>query len=572
MRLWSVLKRSSGSVAQGKRSAGFLGIKLKWGVGLILILILAAGIRVQHIRADPPEILPSISGSAGIYFDEGIYCHNARNKVLFGRWITDEWNPVVYNAPLTLIYFLGFKLFGISIVTVKLINVLFGMAAILLFYWGVRAYTRPGPAVGLTALFALDFYGVMFNRIGLLENFSVLCCLLSFVLFARAGEKRSTFWFLGMTAGLTVLSKYLFAWFFISTLLAVAFRAVRRKEARSLAAFMSGALAVAALWFVSIYIPFRSTFSKIGSGWGMLSLPRSPGQALSNLVHHPLHRYLQLMPVPGFLLVLFLGLALWKMLRPKSADANPIDAFVFLWIAGAALSMGLLNYRPLRYYLPLFPAIYLGISLLFRERDRIRSGGRWFWFLTVVSAFFFLPFFRMLFTGKSAFSVFPPGSLLVALAAFSAAALFFVLKGRRARAWTAASVMAATLAGSGFLYLKCFYLAPTFNLEHASKYILSLPADTILAGQEAPRLTLGTPFRSLLAYENWFNDTDLFVRYRPTHLIVLDRFGGAELGWIRKKYPDVAGHLELVRTFNIWDTTMTLYRVPGVPRPESSGN
>jgi hypothetical protein len=96
----------------------------KKGVGLALVLVVAAVLRSQHIRADPPAILPFLSGSAGIYFDEGIYCYNARNKVLFGQWITDEWNPLIYNAPLTLIYYLGFRLFGISIVTVKAINIL----------------------------------------------------------------------------------------------------------------------------------------------------------------------------------------------------------------------------------------------------------------------------------------------------------------------------------------------------------------------------------------------------------------------------------------------------------------
>jgi 4-amino-4-deoxy-L-arabinose transferase-like glycosyltransferase len=322
----------------------------KEGMGLALLLLAAALLRTQHVKADPPTILPQISGSAGIYFDEGIYCHNARNRILFGKWVTDEWNPLVYNAPLTGIYYLAFKLFGISIVTVKAVNILFGLLGILIFHLGLRRLLRPGPALALTGLFAFDFYWLMYNRLGLLENFSTLCFLLGFYLFVRSGEKRRwPVFFLGLTAAVAALSKYLFLYFLISTFLAVAYRAWRRSDARHFFLFLAGGFAVGAPWFFGIFLPFRSTFSKIGSGWGMLSLPRSAGQAWNNLLHNPLPRYLQLMPVAGLLLVLFAAWAIWKVLRARTA-APPaaIDVFVFFWIAGAFLSMGLLNYRPLR--------------------------------------------------------------------------------------------------------------------------------------------------------------------------------------------------------------------------------
>ncbi len=224
----------------------------KTTAGLALLLVVAAVLRTQHIKADPPVILPQISGSAGIYFDEGIYCHNARNRILFGKWITDEWNPLVYSAPLTLIYYLGFKLFGISIVTVKAINILFGLLGILFFHAGVRRYLDSGPALALAALFACDFYWLMYNRLGLLENFSALCFLLGFYLFALSEEKRWPIFFLGLTAAVAALSKYLFAYFLFSTLLAVAFRAWRRSDARQVLLFLAGGLTAVLPWLFAI--------------------------------------------------------------------------------------------------------------------------------------------------------------------------------------------------------------------------------------------------------------------------------------------------------------------------------
>jgi len=540
----------------------------KW-VGLALVLVAAAVLRSQHIKADPPTILPQISGSAGIYFDEGIYCHNARNKILFGQWITDEWNPMVYNAPLTMIYYLGFRLFGISIVTVKAINILFGLLGILLFHAGLRRYLGSGPALALTVLFAFDFYGLMYNRIGLLENFSMLCFLLGFYLFVRSEEGRWPAFFLGLTAAVAALSKYLFVYFLISTLLAVAYRAWRRSDARSFLVFLAGCLTAGLPWFFGIYLPFRSTFSKIGSGWGMLSLPRSIGQVYSNLLHNPLPRYLQLMPVAGFLLVLFGAWVLLKIGRSRttgrpsgSGHAADIDVFISFWIVGAILSMGLLNYRPLRYYLPLIPALYLAVSLLIRDRDWIRSESRLFWLLAILPAGLLFPFFQFLTVGPSSFLVFPLVLRLFVFLSLAGIIMFFAAPNTAWKTACTAVVFVVSLGCSLFLYATQFYYKPTYRLEAASRFMETLPAGSVVMGQEASRLTLGTRFKTVLAYENWFNDRDPFTRYAPNYILVLDRFGDAEMGWIRRKFPDVATSLRLVRAFPIWDTTVSLYQVP----------
>ena len=549
---------------KGRHMKGNEGTRKAWakGLGLACLLVVAAALRLQHIKADPPVLLPTISGSAGIYFDEGIYCHNARNKILFGRWITDEWNPVVYNAPLTLVYFLAFKMFGISILTVKALSVLMGLAGILFFALGTRAYLNSARSLGIAALFALDFYGVMYNRIGLLENFSSLCFLASFFLFVRARGRLGPVFFLGMTTAVAVLSKYLFAYFLISTALAVAYEAWRRSDRRLLLSFLAGGLAVGLPWFFGIYLAFRPTFGKIGAGWGILSLPRSVGQAWSNLVHNPLPRYLQLAPAATFFLILFGGLVLLKLVRPKRVPLEPVDVFVLFWIIGGVLSMGLLNYRPLRYYVPLLPALFLAGSLLLRDRDAVRREARSFWLLTLVPAALLFPVLRMMTSRPSAFFTFPPGLRALIYLSLAGTILYLTLRKGSRRPVLEVVLAGLMLAGPLFLYERHFFRAPTYDLERASRFLQTLPPGSVVMGQEAPRLTLGTPFRSLLAYENWFNDRDPFTRFKPTHLIVLDRFGDAEAGWIRRRFPEKAARLEPVRKFKVWDTTMTLYRVP----------
>ena len=530
--------------------------------GLALLLVAAALLRAQHIKADPPQVLAQVSGSAGIYFDEGIYCHNARNKILFGKWISDEWNPLVYNAPLTMIYYLAFRVFGISIVTVKVVNILFGLLGILLFHAGLRRYLNPDPALALTALFAFDFYWLMYNRIGLLENFSALCFLLGFYLFVRSATSRWPVFFLGLTAAVAALSKYLFVYFLISTLLAVAYRAWRRSDIRYLLIFITGCLAAALPWFFGIYLPFRSTFIKIGAGWGMLSLPRSLGQAFRNLAQHPLPRYLQLMPLAGVLLILFGAWSILKIVRVRTGrQPNGLDAFVFLWIAGAILSMGILNYRPLRYYLPLLPAVYLAVSLLIRDRDWIRQERRWFWPLAVIPVTLSFPFLTYLAAARSEFMIFP---LPIRIAVFLSLAGIVVFFAAAQAAWKRAGatvVFIVMLACSLFLYVDQFQRKPSYRLEAASRFMETLPAASVVMGQEAPRLTLGTRVRSILAYENWFNDRDPFRSYDPDYVLVLDRFGDAEIGWMRRRFPAAVASFRLLRRFPVWDTTVTLYRL-----------
>jgi len=532
------------------------------GLGLACLLVIAATVRLQHIKADPPVLLPSISGSAGIYFDEGIYCHNARNRILFGQWITDEWNPLVYNAPLTLVYFLAFKIFGISIVTVKALSIFMGLAGILFFTLGTRAYLDTARSLGVAALFALDFYGVMYNRIGLLENFTCLCFLASFFLFIRARGRLRPLFFLGMTTAVAALSKYLFVYFLVSTVLAVAYESWKRSDRRLLLSFLAGALAVGLPWFFGIYLRFRPMFDKIGAGWGMLSLPRSVGQAFSNLVHNPISRYLQLAPVAAFFLILFGGLFLLKLVRPKRVPLEPVDVFVLFWIAGGVLSMGFLNYRPLRYYVPLLPALFLAGSLLLKNRDAVGREARSFWLLTLVPAALFFPVLRMMTSRPSAFFVFPPVLRVLIFLSLAGSVLYLTLRKESWKPVLEVVLVGLLLVGPLFLYKQHFLRNPIYDLEKATRFLETLPPGSVVMGQEAPRLTLGTPFRCLLAYENWFNDRDPFARFKPTHLIVLDRFGGAEAGWIRRWFPEKAARLELVLKFKVWDTTMTLYRVP----------
>ncbi|MEA3369393.1 MAG: hypothetical protein U9Q24_03460, partial [Candidatus Ratteibacteria bacterium] len=79
---------------------------------IICLFILLLGFKVGHLAADPPT---QLSWSGGLFGDEGAHAHNARNKILFGKWITDDWNPVFYNPFLTAGEYCSFRLLGVGL-------------------------------------------------------------------------------------------------------------------------------------------------------------------------------------------------------------------------------------------------------------------------------------------------------------------------------------------------------------------------------------------------------------------------------------------------------------------------
>jgi len=538
--------------------------RLPTALWLSLILLLAAGLRLQHLRADPPRLLATLEGSAGIYFDEGIYSHNARNKLLFGTWVSDEWNPYIYNAPLTGIYYLAFEIGGISIATVKVMTIIFGLVGLIVFFLSVRDRSGRKAALALTLLFSLNYYWLMYNRIGLLENFAALCCLISFYFFGHGRERAAFMFAAGFFVALTVMSKYLFAYFLIAATIAVLYQAWRDRRWRQALYYGIGMTVPWLAWLAAIYLPNVGVFAKISRSWGLQSLPHSIDQALANLATNPLPKFMGLMPLEFILVLVFAGMFIAAFFRKPAAWPEARDVFVFLWLIGAILEMGILSYRPLRYYLPLMPAIYLAISRL-AITPPAKSPALWERLLAglmiVLLAFACKPFFLGLVRSPSSFFVFPAVWRIILLLAL-VCILILVMEGKPK--WQhhgrigLAVVMAATAT---FLYHAHFYRHPVYNLEIASDFIKTLPPQTTLLGQEAPRLALETPFHTLMAYEGWFNDEDSFSRYRPTHVIVLDKFQRAEFAWLERRFPAETRRLRLVRRFWVWDSTLSLYRV-----------
>lgn len=532
---------------------------------LLIILTLAAILRLQRIKADPPPLFVHLTQSAGVYFDEGMYCHNARNKILFGTWVMDDWNPLLYNAILTGIYYAGFKLFGITIVTVKVTSILFGLLGIAFLYLAIRRYLSESSSLGIAFLFAIDYYWTMHNRIGLLENFSALFFILSYYFLVRSKEKAWNMVLVGICVSLTVLSKYLFFYFFLTASIAVIYNALQEQKRHLIFKFYAGCFSVLSLWFFSIYLPFSSAFRKIGSGWADLSWPENVGQVFFNIYRNTLPRYMSLIPLLFIVGLLFSAMVLVRLWK-KNPRPDILELFLLLWIVGTFFEIAILNYQPLRYYLPIVPGLFLALSLVIKNRVWLQEHKKEILWIFLLLAAIFYRFWIGLVKWPSAFLVFNyPAVIILLYPALILVFLMWLKKNRRLEAVGSLYILCSLALSSLLVYYAQFYRFPEYKLESAAARLRSLPPGSVLMGIEAPRLALETKFKSFVAFEGWFNDEDPFRIHRPTHLLVLDRFWGGELVWIQKRFPEIAADLTLYRRFPIWDTTISFYKVKYPP-------
>src|SRR5262249_10316588 len=90
---------------------------------LLATLVLAAGLRLLFLGADSPR------GPFWI-FDEGHWVHNARNAILFHRWIIDDFNQGLVTPVFSTLTYLIFQVLGVGLVQARLVSVMMGISTL----------------------------------------------------------------------------------------------------------------------------------------------------------------------------------------------------------------------------------------------------------------------------------------------------------------------------------------------------------------------------------------------------------------------------------------------------------
>lgn len=172
----------------------------RFGIALAVVVALAAAVRGVYPTADPPW-----RTTVGVvWHDEGAWTHNARNRALWGTWVTDHWNPMYVAPVFTGLEYAAFSAFGVGLWQARTVSMAAGVLSVWLL--GLALARLGGRTAGTIAagLLATNYVWVMYSRAALMEATMVAFMVASFYAAVRAQDRPA--W--GLAAGPLALLAY----------------------------------------------------------------------------------------------------------------------------------------------------------------------------------------------------------------------------------------------------------------------------------------------------------------------------------------------------------------------------
>ena len=546
-------------------------------IAVIFIAILA--LRLIHLDADSPL---NLSWSGGFFGDEMALAHNARNKVLFGEWISDEWNPFIYSPLLTLFEYAFFSVLGVGLVPLRLVNIFLLFLGFWLLLLTLRRERDWPTALLAVGLLGFNYIFLMYNRIGLNDTFLVFPMLLTLYFWHRGLEKPPYFILAGVSAFICYTTKATALYFTLAAALSIVWAILQKvqeagglkKGLRSLGFFLSGLGLSSFAWYGFFFLPNQGRFDSAVQDWVGLAMPENLGKFWSNVTSPLLLKYFSLSPVellvglsfiPWLLITLFKD---WKKIKP-------LEVFLSLWLLGGYLAINGLNYRPLRYYVPLFPPLIILTALLFSKIWNWPDSGKFNLKPILTKGWLFILW--ILFVSR--YSLGYKKLVMGTLALLGLVSIFVLVlwtkprllgqamsgsdRDRRIRLFLRSAV--AGLIGFSLIIQGAQYYrwvrSPAYTVRNASRELGRLSGEALIAGLWAPLATIENRHRSLYLGKNWFNDHKTFNRYPVTHLFLWDGNNQEELRFLMERYPTIMERAVLIKIYNINRFPVRFYKI-----------
>lgn len=546
-------------------------------IGVIFIAILA--LRIIHLDADSPL---GLSWSGGFFGDEMALAHNARNKVLFGEWISDEWNPFIYSPLLTLVEYAFFSVLGVGLVSLRLVNIFVLFLGFWLLLLTLRRERDWPTALLAVGLLGFNYIFLMYNRIGLNDTFLVFPMLLTLYLWHRGLEKPPYLILAGVSAFICYITKATALYFTLAAALSLVWTILQKvreagglkKGLRSLGFFLSGIGFSCFAWYGFFFLPNQGRFDSAVQDWVGLAMPENLGKFWSNVTSPMFLKYFSLSPIellvglsfiPWLLITLFND---WKRIKP-------LEVFLSLWLLGGYLAINGLNYRPLRYYVPLLPPLII-LTALFLSRIWIWSDSGNFNLKPVFTKGWLFILWILFVTQYSlGYKKLVMGTLVV----LGLASIFMLVlwtkprllgqamsgsdRDRRIRLFlrsAVAGLIGFSLIINGAQYYR-WVRSPAYTVRNTSRELGRLSGEALIAGLWAPLATIENRHRSLYLGKNWFNYHKTFVKYPVTHLFLWDGNNKEELNFLMERYPTIMERATLIKTYNINKYPVRFYKI-----------
>jgi 4-amino-4-deoxy-L-arabinose transferase-like glycosyltransferase len=185
--------------------------KRQFLIGVTLILLVGTVLRTIWLRADPPTA--NAGGVGVVWHDEGPWVHNARNRVVWGVWRTDNWNPMFVAPVFTALEATTFSLFGVGTWQARTVPAASGVIAVAFLMAGLGAAQGRRAALVGGALLATNYVFVMWNRAALMESTMAALIVVSWASYAMGRQHVRWAGIAGVAAVLAFFTKASAAFF-----------------------------------------------------------------------------------------------------------------------------------------------------------------------------------------------------------------------------------------------------------------------------------------------------------------------------------------------------------------------
>ncbi len=561
--------------------------RLAWaGWAACLVVALIIGLRLYALRSDP---YPRLDWSAGLLTDEGFYIHNARNVVLFGHAVTDEFNNMLLAPLLHQVQVAVFSLVGVGSVQARMISVVFSLASIALLWDAMRRVYSVRAANAAAIVLGLDHTNLLFSRMALMDPFASFGAVLAFRLFVagRIGVERLgsagaspsliggrnyvLLALAGMAIGATVLNRSICAFLVPAPFVAAACGKAGRGVHLAILAGLSAAIL---LWLFVWWAPNRAEIGRVGRYYRVEQVQPKSLEHLWNCLfrgafgdHRGISPYLfRHTPVVFGMVLAFVG---WwaatagKAIRRTNGPAEVPDtsrstsdwapnhqrqettAYLVMWLVLGWLAISASAYSPARYYVSTYPAMAAIAGLAYDRLPGLAAA--------LGSCSMQARCARGLLAAFLAFhavgSVVHRGGVVGPVPTVMLLAGVPLAAGLGAGLWRLNIGRVAATLGIGLPIawgvVNGVWMADWLRTLRYSQYEMSrelgqaLPPDSVLIGDVAPGICLDNNFMAINVIPGLCNGDRPVERFsgKPRHIVILDG-RWKEAYWL-ERYPDL---------------------------------
>ncbi len=559
----------------------FRYVRNHWDV--ILILLFVASTHLIHLSADPPMYL---SSSGGLFGDESALAHNARNKVLFGVWKTDGWNPIIYNPILTGLEYVSFSVAGVGLAQLRVVNVIATLLGFYLLFFALKEASGRRVAVFATVLLCWNYTFLMYTRLGLNDAFLFFPMALTFYFFVKGLSNPSFFLYAGISSFACYITKASALYYILAVLFTLAIGTIRTRITRekpglpvkSILWYLLGLAASYGAWYGFFFLPNKADFGQVGQSWLNLAAPHSLARYWHNLSSFSFFRYLRGAPVVVIVSWISLPILIYSALRDWTKSSSVL-MLSLLWLFGGYFSLNGLNYRPLRYFIPLIPAICIVTSFALDKIWRFSfyknpvmaklTPIRWLIPIVVIVLWTGILLFRVTgfknttrWTGEVVGVWVIAGICLYLYKRFDRRESQISKKGVIG---VVSNALVMTMLLVSFYHQIPAYFRwvrnPNYSVVDTSRELGKILEKAYIGGLWSPLATIENKHRALYVGNHWFNYIDTFKIFHLTHLFLWDGNNREELRFLRHAYPEIMQNAHLINTYNIKGKPVRLFKI-----------